>query len=119
MAMDLRICRSECIEKKLIIDVAIGVSHVPGREKLEVMQFTKFVSLDGVDWNNGEMRKKLYVGNAIKDYLARDKEEGRLEPVKREPIGRVRWSAALKMFDHNFILAPRPPPRQWYSYCAQ
>jgi|GEM_PF-1374296 hypothetical protein len=95
---------SEGIERKLIVDVAIGVSHVPGREKLEVMQFTKFVSLDGVDWADPEKKKKLNVGNAIKDYLARAEQ---LEPVKRESIGRVRWSAALKMFDNNLILAPR------------
>lgn len=99
---------SEGIERKLVIDLAIGVSHVPGREKLEVMQFTKFVSLDGVAWNDPEKKKKLYVGSAINDYLARDGDKGRLQPVRREPISRVRWSAALKMFDNNFILAPRP-----------
>lgn len=99
---------SEGIDRKLVVDVAIGVSHVPGREKLEVMQFTKFVSLDNVDWNDPEQKKKLYVGSAIKDYLARDGDEGRLEPVKRESIDRVRWSAALKMYDNNLILAPRP-----------
>jgi hypothetical protein len=99
---------SEGIERRLVIDVAIGVSHVPGREKLEVMQFTKFVSLDGVSWDDPEKKNKLYVGNAIKDYLARDKENGQLEPVKREQISRVRWSAALKMYDNNLILAPRP-----------
>lgn len=99
---------SEGIERVLVIDVAIGVSHVLGHEKLEVMQFIKFVSLDGVDWDDPEKKKKLYVGTAINDYLARDKEKGRMEPVKREPIDRVRWSAALKMFDNNLILAPRP-----------
>ena len=99
---------SEGLERKLIIDVAIGVSHVPGREKLEVMQFTKFVSLDGVAWDDPEKRNKLYVGNAIKDYLARVKGKEELKPVKREPISRVRWSAALKMFDNNLILSPQP-----------
>lgn len=99
---------SEGIERKLVVDVAIGVSHVPGQEKLEVMQFTKFVSLDGVDWSDPEKKAKLYVGNAIKDYLARSEENGQLKPVKRESIDRVRWSVALKMFDNNLILAPRP-----------
>jgi hypothetical protein len=99
---------SEGIERNLVIDIAIGVSHVPGREKLEVMQFTRFVSLDGVDWNDPVKKKGLYVGSAINDYVARNGEKGRMEPVKREPIGRVRWSAALKMFDNNLILAPRP-----------
>lgn len=99
---------SEGINRNLVIDVAIGVSHIPEREKLEVMQFTKFVSLDGVDWNDPEKEKKLYVGTAINDYLKKDDENGRMQPTKQEPIDRVRWSSALQMFDHNLILAPRP-----------
>ncbi len=29
-----------------------------------------FVSLDGVDWNDPDKQKKLYVGRAILDYFA-------------------------------------------------
>ena len=97
----------EGLERQLVIDVAIGISYVHGREKIEVMEFIKFVSLDGVDWNDKEKKNKLYVGNAINDYVARIKEKSDLEPAKRESIDRVRWSAALKMFDHNLILAPK------------
>src|SRR5450759_345113 len=99
---------SEGIDRKLVIVVAIGVSQVPGRDKMEVMQFIKFVSLDGIDWNDPDKKEKFYVGTAINDYLKRDDEGGRMQPSKRESIDRVRWSAALKMFDGNLILAPRP-----------
>lgn len=94
---------SEGIERELVVDLAIGISHVPGREKLQVMQFTKIVSLNGVDWHDTEKKDKLYVGSAIKDYI-----EGSFEPVKRERVPRVHWSAALKMFDDNLLVAPRP-----------
>ena len=97
---------SEGLERVLVVDVAIGVSHVPAQEELEVMQFNKFVSLDGIDWNDPEKKKNLYVGTAINDYL--DREKGGMEPVKKEKIDRVRWSAALKMFDNNLLLVHRP-----------
>lgn len=52
--------------------------------------------------------EKLYVGNAILDYVNGTREGGRLEPTKKENIDRVAWSAALKMYDHNYIAVPRP-----------
>lgn len=98
---------SEEIDRKLVVDIAIGVSIVPGKEKLEVMQFTKFVSLDGVSWDDPIEKAKLYVGTALKDYLARDSNGKGLEPAKRESIARVPGSSALKMFDGNMIVAPK------------
>lgn len=98
---------SEGRDRTLVIDVAISVSVVPGSEKLDVMQFTRFVSLDGVDWNDSEKKKSLYVGTAINDYIERTRDPERLQPVKKELINRVVGSAALKMSDGNFIAVPR------------
>lgn len=98
-----RFTDSEGIDRELIVDLAIGISHVPGREKLGVMQYTKIISLDGVDWSDEEKKNKLYVGTAIKDYI-----EGDFVPVKRERVQRVQWSSALKMYDDNLLLSPRP-----------
>lgn len=92
--------------RTLVVDLAIGIAVVPGSEKLEVMQYTRFVSLDGVDWNDPEKKKQLYVGTAIHDYLDRTRDPERMAPVKKETIGRVLWSSALRMFDGNFIAAP-------------
>lgn len=98
---------SEGYQRTLVVDLAISVAVVPGSEKLEVMQFTRFVSLDGVDWDDPEQKKSLYVGTAIRDYIDRTREPKRLEPARRELIERVVGSSALKMFDGNYIAVPR------------
>jgi len=97
---------SEDIERTLVIHTTIGVGNIRHEnEMLEVMQFSKFVSLDGIDWNDPKAKGNLYVGTAINDYIERSKDDD-FEPVKKEPIDRVSSSSALKMWDNNFILAP-------------
>jgi hypothetical protein len=98
---------SEGIDRTLVVDIAIGVASTNDDDMLNVLQFTNFVSLDGVDWHDPEKKEALYVGNAILDYVERTGEGGKLEPVKKEHIDRVTWSAALKMYDHNYIAVPR------------
>lgn len=97
----------EGLSRKLVIDLAVGVAIVPENEKLHVVQFERFVSLDGVDWNDPEKKEKLYVGRAIIDYVERTKDHQGLQPVQKEIIDRVPGSAALKMFDGNYIPIPR------------
>lgn len=96
---------SEGLSRRLVVDLTIGVSIVPGDEKLDVTQYMRFVSLDGVDWNDPDKRAKLYFGTAMRDFieLKRGKE---LEPVKKEPVARVPGSAALKMADGNYLAIP-------------
>lgn len=98
---------SEGLNRKLVVDLTIGVAVVPGDEKLNVTQFTKFVSLDDVDWNDPEKKSKLYVGKALIDYVERTKGNNEMKPVKKEEIDRVPGSAALKMYDGNYISFPR------------
>lgn len=91
-----------------IVDIAIGVEQlVPGEDKRRLTEFMRFVSLDGVHWNDPMNADKLEVGNAVSDLLRLTRDYG-LEPVKREKIDRVVGSAALKMFDHNLIIMPKP-----------
>lgn len=98
---------SEGIDRTLVIDVAAGFGSIPNDEdKYEVMMFSRFVSLDGVDWNDPLAKEKLYVGTAIIDYINRTGKLYDLEPVKKEEIPRVVGSSALKMWDHNFIPMP-------------
>lgn len=97
---------SEGLPRVLVTDIAIGVQFVPGREDVRVTQFERFVSLDGVDWNDPEKKARLYVGQAIRDWAAHAEAGTPLEPVSRVEIDRVRGSMALKMADNNYIALP-------------
>ena len=98
---------TEGLPRTLVVDIAIGVQIVPGHDDLRVSQFIKFVSLDGVDWNDREAKKALYVGKAIIDYTQRISDKS-LDPISREKIPRVMGSMALRMADGNYIPLPEP-----------
>jgi len=97
---------SEGINRRLIVDVAIGVGHTDDDDILRVMQYNRFHSLDGVDWNDPVAKADLYVGSAIRDWseLVRDKD---FEPIHTEPLDRVLGSAVLAMADNNYLPMPR------------
>lgn len=97
---------SEGLHRRLIVDVAIGVGHTDDEEMLRVMQFFRFHSLDGVNWNDPVAKAGLYVGTAIRDWAEFEKADA-LEPVHKEEIGRVMGSAVMKMWDHNYLPMPR------------
>jgi hypothetical protein len=97
---------SEGIDRTLVVDIAIGVGRTSDANLLNVTQFARFISLDGVDWNDPQKKETLYVGRAILDYLERTKSDS-LEPVKKETVPRVVGSSALKLHDHNLIVLPR------------
>ena len=99
---------SERIDRKLVVDIAIGVGQTDDANMLSVTQFIRFISLDGVDWHDQEKKNSLYIGRAIIDYIERTRPPGpSLEPVKKETVPRVIGSSALKMHDHNLIVLPR------------
>lgn len=99
---------SESIERTLVVDIAIGVGRADDENMRHVTQFIRFISLDGVDWCDPELRQKIHVGNAILDFLERTKSSvSPLEPVKKENVPRVVGSSVLKMHDHNLIVLPR------------
>jgi hypothetical protein len=96
---------SEKIPRKLVVDIAVGVAHTDRKDIFNVMQFMRFHSLDGVDWNDPKKSEKLHVGTTMVDFEKALKSG--LEPVERETIPRVVRSAALSMCDHNYIAVPR------------
>lgn len=53
---------SEGRNRQLILDTAIGVASVPGSDKLNVVSFQRFVSLDGIDWEDKAGLKALPIG---------------------------------------------------------
>jgi hypothetical protein len=100
---------SEGIDRVLVVDIAIGVARTDDDNMLKVTQFMRFVSLDGVDWNDPQKAKKLNVGTAILDFMDRTRDvKNELKPVKKDTVPRVLRSAALKMHDQNLIVLPRP-----------
>jgi hypothetical protein len=97
---------SEGIDRKLVVDVAIGVGHTDDEDILRVMRYNRFHSLDGVDWSDPVAKADLYVGSAIRDWSERARDNA-FEPVHREPLDRVLGSAVLAMADDNYLPMPR------------
>ncbi len=94
--------------RTLVVDVGVGFGQTDDPDVFGVTQFTRFVSLDGVDWHDPEKKAKLYVGTAMNDFIELTKPpDDKLKPVKKVPIKRVVGSAALKMHDSNYISLPK------------
>jgi hypothetical protein len=91
--------------RSLVVDVTAGVEIERPGEDVHVTEFDSFVSLDGVDWADREGKAALPVGAAMTSYLALQRQD-RMEPVRREPVERVRASMALRMADGNYIALP-------------
>jgi hypothetical protein len=96
---------SENIPRRLVVDVAVSISGVEIDGKYEVLQYMRYVSLDGVDWDNEEEKEKLYVGTAIHDFTKRHEADSDFLPVEREVLKRVFDSSALKMNDGSYLVA--------------
>ncbi len=99
---------SEGIDRVLVVDIAIGVGRTDEKHMLNVTQFIRFISLDGVDWHDPQKEKKLYLGRAIIDFMDMTRpREAELQPIKKETVARVVGSSALKLYDHNLIILPK------------
>jgi len=100
---------SEGIDRTLVVDIAIGVGDTDDSDLLHVTQFMRFVSLDGVDWNDPQKKERLYIGTAMTTFMERTRTsaQNELKPTTKEPIHRVVGSAALRMHDHNYLSLPR------------
>lgn len=97
----------EGINRTLVVDIAIGVADTDDKDMLNITQFMRFVSLDGVDWNDAEKKEHLYVGTAMIAFMEQTRANPPLEPTKKVPIARVIGSAAMRMRDHNYLALPR------------
>jgi hypothetical protein len=101
-----RFTDSEGRDRELVVDIALGLGQSDSPEMLQVMQFMRFHSLDGVDWSDPVAKADLHVGTAIRDFMERMRAD-ELEPVRDEHVDRVAMSAAMAMHDHNYIAMPR------------
>lgn len=95
--------------RSLVVDEAAGVEieqeHPRDDDEVHVTVFERFVSLDGVDWSDRAGKAALPVGAAMTTYVQLRGNHA-IEPVRREPVERVRASAALRMADGNYIALP-------------
>jgi hypothetical protein len=90
-------------ERTLVLDRAMQVTPVVRDGKVEVKAYERFVSIDGVPWDDKEYRMRI-VGTALKDFYS--ERLGNRIPVSREPVERVVGSAALAMSDGNLLATP-------------
>ena len=94
--------------RTLVVDTAVSFQVSPGdTDTVGVVEFTRFVSLDGVEWTNEAGKKALPVGYAIIDFTdMKSREDDKLLPTKSEPVGRVAASMALAVAGGNYIPMP-------------
>ncbi|MYM28327.1 hypothetical protein GTP58_08320 [Duganella sp. CY15W] len=98
-----RFVDSSGAERTLVLDLALQVSPEALDGKFEVKAFEKFVSIDGVPWEDKVARLQI-IGTAVKDFCAVPL--GDRTPESCEPIDRIAGSAALGMFDGNLLATP-------------
>jgi hypothetical protein len=90
-------------ERTLVFDLALQVSPEARDGKFEVKAYEKFVSIDGVPWDDKAERLRV-AGTAVRDFCSVPL--GDRTPTSREPIDRIVGSAALGMFDGNLLATP-------------
>lgn len=93
--------------RNLVVDIAVGIGSLNQDDKVEVQEHIRFHKLDGIDWNDPDKSIKLHVGTAIRDFSERFQNDDDFKPISKELIDRVIGSAALKMFDSNYLAMPQ------------
>ncbi len=96
---------SEGKERELVVDVAASFAPRPGEDLIKVGMHNTFISLDGVAWDDPEKDKKLVVGSAMTDWMKLTQDE-KLEPTHKQEVPRVHGSSAIKVYDHQLLIAP-------------
>lgn len=75
-------------DRRLVVDIALGIGRTDDPDVLDVMQFNRFHELDGVNWRDPAKSKKIEVGTAILDFLRLTKEPNPLASRKgHNPTG--------------------------------
>jgi len=101
----LRLRDKKGTEHELIVDIAAGFGLIPGKEKVDVHQLTRFVSIDGVDWEDTDKKKEIDgLSDILQDLF--EKKPSEWDLTYYADIARVRHSMALKMTDHYLLAKP-------------
>jgi hypothetical protein len=93
-------------QRRLVVDRAMGFSYDRFDDKVNVMTYHRFVSLDGVDWRDKQRKAALPVGSAILrwDEIVASKEDAHYV-VDRRDVSRVAGSMAIRLHDGNWLFA--------------
>jgi hypothetical protein len=91
---------------RLVADIGVAFELPPRSNEVKVTQFVRFISIDGIAWTDQPGKNALNLGTAIKDFFDQDK-KNLLDPIQREPVGRVTGSMALRLAKgQNYIPLP-------------
>lgn len=90
-------------QRTLIVDQAQSISYDRVEEKFPVTEFTKFVSLDGVSWDDDVAKSALPVGTAITTWSRLDMLDRAKHVVAEEAISRVASSMAMMLHDGPWL----------------
>jgi len=103
--IQIRLQDKKGTEHVLTVDIAAGFGLIPGTEKVEVRQLTRFVAIDGVDWNDNDRKKKINgLSDIMRDFIEKDPQDW--EIINYADVDRVRHSMVLKMTDHYLLPLP-------------
>lgn len=93
-------------QRRLVVDRAMGFGYDRFDDKVSVMTYHRFVSLDGVDWRDKEGKAALPVGSAILSWGAIGGPIDRNDYiVEQHTIPRVVGSMAIQLHDGIWLFA--------------
>lgn len=102
-------------QRTLVVDQTYSIGYDRAEDKLPVTEFTRFVSLDGVNWDDDVAKSALPVGTAITAWSKLDMLDRAKHVIAEEDISRVASSMAMSLHDgpwlfisHSFHPAAAP-----------
>lgn len=90
-------------QRTLVVDQTYSIGSDRVEDKLPVIEFTRFVSLDGVSWDDDAAKSALPVGTAITAWSKLDMLERAKYVIAEEDISRVAGSMAMMLHDGPWI----------------
>lgn len=90
-------------QRTLVVDQTHSIGYDRTEDKFPVMEFTRFVSLDGVSWDDDVAKSELPVGTAITAWSKLDMLERTKYMVAEEDINRVASSMAMMLNDGPWL----------------
>jgi hypothetical protein len=90
-------------QRTLVVDQTYSIGYEERDGKHPVTEFTKFVSLDGVNWDDDAGKAALPVGSAITAWSKLDMLERQKQVIAEEDITRVVFSMAMLLHDGPWL----------------
>jgi hypothetical protein len=101
--LTFRFTDSKGVDREMVVDNAMGFAWDPVVELVRVVTFDRFVSIDGVPWDDTARKKKSDFEHVVKEFVELRTAMPPLKEADKKPIERVRYAMALRMYDGNYI----------------